>query len=53
MNFKLLFAFAGKHCRCHQLLATTSEELNFGKRLEGLLTVLKRLLQGPIQRNSA
>jgi hypothetical protein len=51
-NFKLLFAFAGKHCRYYQQRMTCNnifshEGLDFGKWLEGLLAVPKRLLAVP------
>jgi hypothetical protein len=59
-NFKLLYAFAGKHCRCHQQRMTCNnifshEGLDFGRWLEGLLAVPKRLLTGrkKRQRSSA
>jgi hypothetical protein len=50
-NFKVLYAFARKHCLCHQQRMTfnnifSHEELDFGKCLEGLLAVPKLLLTG-------
>ncbi len=51
-NFKFLYAFAGKHCRCHQQRMTCNnifshEGLGFGRWLEGLLAVPKGLLAVP------
>jgi hypothetical protein len=46
-NFKLLYAFARKHCRCHQQRMIcqnifSHEGLEFDKWLEGLLTRRKK-----------
>ncbi len=51
-NFRLLYAFAGKHCRCHQQKMTCSkifshEGLDFSSWLERLLAVPKLLLAVP------
>jgi hypothetical protein len=55
-NFKLLYAFAGKHCCFDQQKMTCNnifshEGLDFGRWLEGLLAVLKRLLTGRKKRH--